>query len=129
MGQQQEPQVRLNYLNACKPAPEDQAVLKNALSIVSAKPSFAEDYEITRGRATLKDAPVSRFVRLRRDFAPESPLMTAQYSMSADEKNTIEILVLRWRDPKEFHEISIEDRVSAEAASPAAVLAADTPAA
>jgi hypothetical protein len=33
------------------------------------------------------------------------------------------------RDPKEFHEISIEDRVSAGAASPLSVVAADTPAA
>jgi len=49
--------------------------------------------------------------------------------MSSDEKVTIETLVLRMRDPKEFLEISIEDRVSASAATPLAVLATDTPAA
>jgi hypothetical protein len=67
-------------------------------------------------------------VRLRRDFT-EGVLMTAQYSISTDEKTTVETLVLRLRDPKEFHEISFEDRVSSEAASPGSVLAADTPAA
>lgn len=56
-------------------------------------------------------------------------MMTAQYSMSIDEKTMIETLVLRMRDPKEFHELSIEDRVSASAASPLAVVATDTPAA
>lgn len=55
--------------------------------------------------------------------------MTAQYSMSTDEKITIETLVLRMRDPKDFLEISIEDRVSAEAASPLSIVATDTPAA
>jgi hypothetical protein len=131
-GQQQEPkqdqpQVRLNYLNVCTPSPEEQAVLKSALSRISSKPAFSQDFEISRGRTTLQDAPDSRFVRLRRDFAAESPWMTAQYSMSTDPRNTIETLVLRLRDAKDFHEISMEDRVSTEAASPVTVLAADTP--
>lgn len=126
---QQDPQVKLNYVNACSPSPEDQATLKNALTRGAAKPAFGQDFEISRGRATVKDSPPSRFVRLRRDFAPESPFLTAQYSMSIDEKSTIETLVLRLRDPKEFHELAIEDRVSSGAASPATVLATDTPAA
>lgn len=125
---QDQPQVKLNYLNVCTPSPEEQAVLKSALSKVTGKAPFSEDFEITRGRATLKDAPSSKFVRLRRDLKPESPLLTAQYSMSRDEKNTIETLVLRMRDPKDFHEISMEARVSAGAASPLSVLATDTPA-
>jgi hypothetical protein len=138
IGQQQEPkpdqaqpqgkpEVRLNYLNVCTPSPEEQAVLKAALAKISSKPAFAQDFEISRGRTTLQDASNSKFVRLRRDFAPESPWMTAQYSMSTDPQNTIETLVLRLRDTKDFHEISMEDRVSTEAASPVAVLAADTP--
>ncbi|HXB20757.1 MAG TPA: hypothetical protein VNV88_05200 [Candidatus Solibacter sp.] len=131
-GQQQEPkqdqpQVRLNYLNVCTPSPEEEAALKAALSRISTKPAFSHDFEISRGRTTLQDAPDSKFVRLRRDFASESPWMTAQYSMSSDTTNTIETLVLRLRDPKDFHEISMEDRVSTGAASPATVLAADTP--
>lgn len=121
------PQVRLNYLNVCAPSPEEQAVLKSALDKVPARPGFVEDFEIARGRTTLKDAPPSKFVRLRREHHAESPLLTAQYSMSVDDKTIIELLVLRMRDPKEFHEISLEDRLPAEAVSPATVLAADTP--
>ena len=56
-------------------------------------------------------------------------MLTVQYSMSLDEKTTIETLVLRMRDTKEFYEISMEDRVSAGAASPLSVVATDTPAA
>ncbi|HZD93056.1 MAG TPA: hypothetical protein VE133_02310 [Candidatus Sulfotelmatobacter sp.] len=122
------PQVKINYINVCTPGKDDQEVINGALGAIPVKPAFSADFEIARGHTTMKDAPDSKFVRLRRDFAPESPLMTAQYSMSTDSTNTIEILVLRMRDPKEFHEIAIEDRVSAGAAIPAAVLSVDTPA-
>ena len=121
------PQVKVNYLNVCTPGTEEQAILKGALSAVQAKPAFSSDFEISRGRTTLKDAPDARYVRLRRDFVPESPLLTAQYSMSTDSTNTIEILVLRPRDPKEFLEVVMENRVSAGAAAPVAVLQSDTP--
>jgi hypothetical protein len=122
------PQVKINYMNVCTPGKDDQEVINSALAAVPAKPAFTADFEIARGHTTMKDAPDSRFVRLRRDFAAESPLMTAQYSISTDSTNTIELLVLRTRDPKEFHEIAIEDRVSAGAAAPATVLSVDTPA-
>jgi hypothetical protein len=122
------PQVKVNYLNVCTPGAEEQAILNGALAAVQAKPAFSPDFEISRGRTSLKDAPDARFVRLRRDFAPDSPLMTAQYSMSTDSTNTIEILVLRSRDPKDFLEVVMEDRVSAGSASPVAVLSVDTPA-
>ncbi len=126
--QPDKPQIKVNYINVCTPGKEDQEVLNGALKAIPAKPKFSDDFEISRGRTSLKDAPDSKFVRLRRDFAPDSPLMTAQYSMSNDSTNTIETLVLRMRDPKEFHEIMIEDRVSAGAAAPATVLSVDTPA-
>ena len=122
------PQVKINYMNVCTPGKDDQEVINSALAAIPAKPAFSADFEIARGHTTMKDAPDSKFVRLRRDFAPESPLMTAQYSISTDSTNTIELLVLRMRDPKEFHEIAIEDRVSAGAATPATVLSVDTPA-
>ena len=76
----------------------------------------------------MKDAPDAKYVRLRRDFAAESPLVTAQYSISTDTTNTIEVLVLHARDPKEFLEVILESRVSANAAAPLAVLQVDTPA-
>lgn len=125
----QQPKIRLNYLNVCAPSAEEQSVLGGALSKVAGKPVFAEDFEMSRGRATVKDTGASRFVRLRREFLPESHLLTAQYSISSDGRNIVELLVLRMRDPKDLHEISIEDRVSADAASPSTVLATDTPAA
>lgn len=121
------PQIRVNYLNVCAPGQEEQKVIREALSRIPMKPSFAADFEISRGRATLKES-ASRFVRLRRDFAAESPLMTAQYSMSTDQTSTIETFVARAREPKDFHEVSIEDRVSSDAASPVTVLTVDTPA-
>lgn len=124
-----QPKVKVNILNVCSPAADEQAVLQNALSKVSGNPVFAEDFEISRGRATLKEGPPSKYVRLRRDFTAQSPMMTAQYSMSTDEKTTVELMVLRMRDPKDFLEISIEDRLSASAASPLSVVATDTPAA
>jgi hypothetical protein len=122
-----QPQVKVHYLNVCAPPAEEQAEIKAAFARVSAKPAFSRDFEISRGRLTLQDSDDSRFVRLRRDMAPESPLLTTQYSMSVDPANTIETLVLRMRDPKQFHELSLEDRVSTAAAAPSAVLAMDTP--
>ncbi len=126
-GQQGQPQVKLNYLYVCAPTQEEQGVIKTALATVPGKPAFIPDFEISRGLATLKDAPTSKFVRLRREFSPESPFLTAQYSMSTDSTSTVETLVLRMRDPKDFHELSLQDRSSSAAASPSAMLAVDTP--
>jgi hypothetical protein len=122
-----QPQVKLNYLNVCTPSAEDQGEIKAAFAKVSPKPAFSRDYEISRGRATLENEPEARFVRLRRDFAAGSPLLTAQYSLSVDEQNTLETLVLRMRDPKEFHEIALEDRVSTGVVQPSALLGIQTP--
>lgn len=121
------PPIKINVLNVCTPSAEEQAQLRNAFGKVVARPGFGRDFEISRGRVTLDNSTESKFVRLRRDLVPESPLMTAQYSISADPTNTIETLVLRMRDPREFHELSLEDRVSTGAASPATVLSVDTP--
>jgi hypothetical protein len=126
--QQKQPPMKVNVLNVCTPSSDEQAVLKDALTKARAATPLASDFEIARGRATLKDAPPSKYVRLRRDVGPQSPWETAQYSMSRDPQNTVETLVLRLRDPKEFHELSIEDRVSSDAASAATVLSSDTPA-
>lgn len=117
----------MNYLNVCAPSAEEQAVLKGALAKGQIKPVFARDFEISRGQASLKDAPDSKFVRLRRDFAAESPLLTAQYSISIDRDSTIETMVLRARDIKDFYEVSLEDRASASAAPASTMLAVDTP--
>lgn len=123
-----QPKMKVNVLNVCTPSKDDQGQLQSALTKVSGHPAFAEDFEISRGRTTPTGSAPSKFVRLRRDFVSQSPMMTAQYSMSTDEKATIETLVLRMRDPKEFFEITIEDRVSADAASPISIITTDTPA-
>lgn len=123
----EQPQVKVNVLNVCMPSQEELAVIKNALDKVPGKPTFISDFEITRGRATLKDALASKFVRLRREFPAETQFLTAQYSMSADAASTVELLVFREREAKEFHEIAMEDSVSAAAASPASVVTLDTP--
>jgi hypothetical protein len=122
-----QPQVKLNILNVCTPSADEQAEIRNAFAKVTAKPVFSRDFEVSRGRVTLKDSPDAKFVRFRRDMAPESTLLAAQYSMSTDDSSTVETLVLRMRDPKEFHELSLEDRVSAGAASPISLLGVDTP--
>ena len=121
------PQVKVNYLNVCTPSTEEQAIIKGALAAVQPKPAFSTDFELSRGRTSLKDAPDAKYVRLRRDFAAESPLQTAQYSMSTDATNTVEILVLRPRDPKDFLQVVMEDRMSASAAKPLSLLQVDTP--
>ena len=120
-------QLRVNYLNVCTPSKEEQEVLNFGLGKVAANPVFGDDFEMSRGRTTVKETGVSKFVRLRREFVPASPLLTVQYSMSADEKNIVELLVLRMRDPKELHEVSLEDSVSVGAASPVTLLTQDTP--
>lgn len=117
----------MNYLNVCTPGTDEQGILRSALAAIQAKPSFGADFELSRGRTTMKDAPDAKYVRLRRDFAAESPLVTAQYSMSTDNANTTEVLVLHSRDPKEFLEVVLESRVSAGSTSPLAILQVDTP--
>jgi hypothetical protein len=121
------PQVKLNVLNVCTPSAEEQTEIRNAFAKVQAKPVFVRDFEVSRGRATMKDSPDAKFVRYRRDLAPESALLAAQYSMSTDDASTVETLVLRTRDPKDFHELSFEDRVSTGAVSPVSLLTVDTP--
>lgn len=121
------PQVKLNVLNVCTPSAEEQAEIRNAFTRVQVKPVFIRDFEVSRGRATMKDSPEAKFVRYRRDLAPESVLLAAQYSMSTDDASTVETLVLRMRDPKDFHELSFEDRVSAGAVAPISLLTVDTP--
>ncbi len=121
------PQVKVNYLNVCTPGANEEAIIKGALAAVQPKPAFSDDFEISRGRTSLKDAPDAKYVRLRRDFAAESPLLTAQYSMSTDSANTTEILVLRPRDPKDYLQVVMENRMSAGAAKPLSLLLVDTP--
>ncbi len=137
------PQVQVNYLNVCSPSAADQQELAAALSRITAKPAFAVDMEISRGRSTLNPSDlmvntgqpeatqqnnaVSQWVRVRRDFPDAAPLTSAQYSFSITEDHVSETLVFHFRDPKEFLQLSINDSVDA-ASDPAQVARVQTPA-
>ncbi len=122
----QNAQVRINYLNVCTPSAEEQKEMAGALARIPMKPGFAPDFEIARGRTTMPDAPLSTWVRVRHDFPDSAVFSNAQYSMSVDEQRIVETLVFHFHEPKDVLSISIEDGVSA--ATPAQVLATDTPA-
>jgi hypothetical protein len=123
---QAKPQVRINYLNVCTPSADEQKEIAAALAHIPLKPGFGPDFEVARGRTTMPDAPVSTWVRVRHDFPDSAVFSNAQYSMSVDEQRVVETLVFRFHEPKDVLSISIEDGVSA--ATPAQVLATDTPA-
>lgn len=122
-----QPQVRVNYLNVCTPAEPDQKELADALARIPLSPHFATDFEIARGRSSMENAPISDWVRVRREFPRTTPLIAAQYSFSVDEKSAVEALVFRTRDQKDLLQVLIEDTVTG-AASPAAVVTMNTPA-
>lgn len=119
--------VRISYLNVCSPSDAEKQEIAAALGRIPARARFGPEFEVARGRSTMPDAPLASWVRVRREFSAEAPLSNAQYSISVDEKSIIETVVFRWRDPKDVLQVSLEDSVSA-AASPAALLATDTPA-
>ena len=140
----QQPPVKVNVLNVCAPSADEQKELSAALAKVPAKPAFATDFEVSRGRSTLDpNTPIpgmpalppgavsaAEWVRIRREF-PESALFSnVQYSFSVDSKNMVETLVLRVREPKDkdkdLLQVSIEDSASA-VASAAAMLSSTTP--
>jgi len=120
-------QVRVNYLNVCSPSDADKQEIVSALDRIPTAPRFGPEFEIARGRSSAPDAPIASWVRVRREFPLEAPLTNAQYSVSLDAKDIIETVVLRWREPKDVMQVAIEDSVSA-VASPATVVATDTPA-
>lgn len=125
---QQNPPIHVNVLNVCRPGAEEQQQLKAALDRLPKKPVFAPDFEIARGESTLEGAAKSKYVRFRREFHPDSPFLTVQYSLSADPKDTQETLVFKGRDVKDLLQLSIEDKLSTEASKPAQVIESDTPA-
>ena len=124
----QNPPVKVNVLNVCTPTADEQQQLKTALEHLPKAPTFASDYEIARGVSTLADGKSARYVRLRRDAKPDSPLDTVQYSLSSDPSNTIETLVFRGREVKDLLALSIEDKLSTSVSKPSTVVESDTPA-
>ena len=136
----QQPPVKVNVLNVCKPSVEEQKELSSALAKIPPKPIFGADYEVARGHSILdQSTPIpgmptlppgvvsaADWVRVRREFPGATMFSNVQYSFSVDSTNMIETLVLRVRDPKDLMQISIEDSASA-VASAAAMLSTSTP--
>ena len=138
-----QPQVKVNMLNVCTPAAEEQKEIAAALARVPRQPLFAPDFEVSRGRSTLSDIPnflqagqsarvsgepsVASYVRIRHEFAVQALFSSVQYSFSNDGQNMVETLVLHVRDPKELIQVSLEDSASA-VTNPENMLAANTPA-
>jgi hypothetical protein len=120
-----QPQVRVNYLNVCTPSTDEQQEIRKALASVPAA-RFTRDFEISRGQTSVPDAPLASYVRVRHEFAAAAPFVAAQYSLSYDEKSTVEDLVFRSREAKDVIEVQLEDTITG-AQDPKAVLATDTP--
>jgi hypothetical protein len=137
----QTPQVKVNYLNVCTPAEADQKEITGALSKVPARPQFATDFEVARGRSTMDASSIiagagaqmqdekpaaSRWVRIRREYPASSVFSNAQYSFSTSEGRVSETLVFRVRDPKDLLQISLSTSVNAPM-DPAQAAGTDTP--
>ncbi len=141
--QPSQPQVKVNMLNVCSPSPEEQQEIASALARIPKQAPFTQDFEVDRGRSTLDEQPdflkagasaqfssdsgTADWVRIRRDFSPQSPFSTVQYSFSHDPKNMVETLIFHIRDPKDLMQVAIEDNASA-VTTPATMLSTSTPA-
>jgi hypothetical protein len=146
--EEKKPQVKVNYINVCNPAEPDSKEIAAALERIPLKPAFAVDFEQSRGRSSMADAPatlaeaglpgavvndqgISRWVRVRREFARSSPFLNVQYSISLDEAQgsttLFEVMVFRVREPRDVLQISIQDKITA-AGDPLLALVTDTPA-
>ena len=125
---QKTPPVKVNVLNVCTPSEEEQHQIAAALSSIPEHPSFNPDFEVSHGRSVLDPASnpllaagtgvpggeiaIADFVRVRHDLAGKSLFGTVQYSFSRDNKQMVETLVLRVRDPKDLLQLSLEDNAS-----------------
>jgi hypothetical protein len=139
---QQQPPVKVNVIDVCKPSTDEQKELSSTLAKVPGKPAFSKDYEVARGHSTLdQSTPIpgmqplppgavsaADWVRVRREFPGATLFSNVQYSFSVDSTNMVETLVLRVRDPKpnDLMQVSIEDSASA-VASATAMLSSNTP--
>jgi hypothetical protein len=123
-----QPQIKVNLLNVCTPAAEEQKEIAAALARVPKQPLFAPDFVLQPGHSQMSDEPsVARYVRIRREFAVQALFASVQYSFSSDGQNMIETLVLHVRDPKDLIQVSMEDSASA-ISSAENMVAANTPA-
>jgi len=132
-----QPKIQVNFLNSCRPTQAEAEEMGRALARVRERPSFAADFEISRGLTTLNEAEAraagakagagatpSTWVRIRREFPEKAVLTDAQYSLSVEGGVTSEALALHLRDSREALQILISDSVTG---SPSQVVKVDTP--
>jgi hypothetical protein len=111
--QEAQPKIQVNFLNSCHPSPGDVDEMKRALEQAKARPAFAADFEISRGRSTLSEAEAraagvssapggvrSEWVRVRREFAEKAALESVQYSVSQEGGEASEVLAVHLRQSK-----------------------------
>src|SRR5258708_30596553 len=105
----QQPPVKVNVLNVCKPSADERQELTVALAKVPSKPAFGKDYEVSRGHSTLdQSTPIpgmeklpagaissADYVRVRREFPDCGIFSNVQYSFSVNSKDILETLVPR----------------------------------
>jgi hypothetical protein len=139
--QSSQPEVQYNVVNVCSLKADERALLEKTFARIPAKPSFSPEYEIARGRAggdvefplgegaeqkAAKPKVYARWVRIRREFPDGAALLNAQYSLSASDDDSSEVLVLRLRDAQDVMMLSIS--ASAGGMAPAKMVAAGLPA-
>ncbi len=133
--QEQQPQIKVNYLNVCTPSDADKGAMLAALDRLPLEPRFSNDFEIARGRTTTTEDAVaagpggphlSRWVRVRKEFAESSPYLNVQYTFSLTGDQAEESLVFRIREPKDVMQVSLSDEV-ASLVNPSQVVSARTP--
>lgn len=135
-----QPQIKVNYLNVCAPPDADKAEILTALNHLPVSPHFSTDFEVARGRTSAAaDAvsagpgakpgtpEISRWIRIRKEFAEGSPYLNAQYAFSLTGNKVEELLVFRIRDPKDVMQVSISDEVES-LTNPAQIASLRTPA-
>jgi hypothetical protein len=127
--QKSAPKIHVNYLNVCSPSSAEQAQIAKALQRIPPKPNFGYDFEVDRGRSTLPEGSIASWVRIRHDFAGESPFFSSvQYSFSSDSAQIEETLVFQVGKAKkdDLLQLMLHDTLPAGEAK--AALAAEAPA-
>src|SRR5258706_14165163 len=96
----QQPPVKVNVLNVCKPSADERQGISSALAKVPGKPAFGKDYEVSRGHSTLdQSTPIpgmqslppgavsaAGWVRVRREFPAAAGFSSVQDSFSLEAK-------------------------------------------
>src|SRR5258708_12902876 len=100
----QQPPVKVNVLNVCKPSADERQELSSALAKVPGKPAFGKDYEVSRGHSTLdQSTPIpgmqplppgavsaADWGRIRREVPPTTLFPNPQYSFNLQPQTILE---------------------------------------